>query len=324
MIALQFSRYGDPIEVVQPQEIPDPAPGDGEVVLRVVRSPIHNHDLATIRGTYGVKPPLPATGGTEVLGIVEDVGPGVTGVARGQRVAAMVQGGWAQRVKASAGALVPLPDAIGDDAGAQILAMPLSAVVLFDDLAVQPGDWIVQNAANGAVGRILMRLAQRRGVGIVNLVRRQSAADELTALGAEHVVLTDDPQWPRHVADATRGEPIARVVDSVCDAQSLLLNRLLAPKGEHIVFGALASRPLSLDPGALIFGQTVVRGFWVYAWMPRASQEQRAAAMQQVLALATSGELPLAVASTHALSEAKQALEAAQTSGRPGKVLFAP
>jgi NADPH2:quinone reductase len=322
MIGLQYARFGQPVDVVEPAEVEAPEPKTGEVRLRMVRSPIHNHDIATIRGVYGVKPPLPAIGGSEMLGVVEALGDGVTGIDIGSRVAAMVRNAWAQYAVSPAAALVPIPDAISDDIGAQLLAMPLSAVVLLDDLRVSAGDWIVQNAANGAVGRVLMRIAQKAGVNIVNLVRRQSAVDELTSLGATHVVVTDEPNWSDRVREIAHGAPIARVVDSICDAQSLHLNRLLGPGGQHVVFGALGGRALSVDPGALIFGETSIRGFWVYSWMPRATAEERAAAMARVFGLALAGELPLSVASVHPLSEAKQALAAAETSGRPGKVLF--
>lgn len=324
MIALQYDRFGEPGDVVAPAEVPTPEPGAGEVRLRVTRSPIHNHDLATIRGVYGVKPALPATGGTEAVGTVDAVGEGVENVRPGQRAAAMLHGAWAQYAIASTASLVPIPDAIDDDAASQLLAMPLSAMMLFEDLRVKPGDWIVQNAANGAVGRILMRVAQSAGVNIVNLVRRQSAADELASYGAKHVVISEGSDWPHRVREIVQGAEIVRAVDSVCDAQSMPLNRLLAPGGEHVIFGALSGRPLVLDPGALIFGETIVRGFWVSTRMPRLSQEERVSLMQRVFALAMSGKLPLPVTAVHPLEQAKRAFKEAETPGRPGKVLFAP
>lgn len=324
MIALQHERFGEPVEVVAAVEMPVPQPGAGEVRLRLVRSPIHNHDLATIRGRYGIKPELPSIPGTEMLGIVDALGEGVTQLQTGQRVAGMVRGSWAEYSIAPAASLIPLPDAIGDDAGAQLLAMPLSAVVLYDSLGAKPGEWIVQNAANGAVGRILVRLAQGAGVGIVSLVRRDDAAADLHSHGAKHVVVTAAEDWPNRVRDIAGSEPVVRVVDSVCDAQSAALNRLLAPGGEHVVFGALAGRALALDPGALIFGQTVVRGFWMTSWMKSASEEDRRKATMRVFELAMRGELPLPVAGIRKLSDGLAALREAEQPGRPGKVMLAP
>ncbi len=325
MKALRYEAFGEPRSVVVPTEVPLPQPGRGEVRLRLVRSPIHNHDLATVRGTYGYKPRLPATGGTEMLGVVDAIGDGVEGVTPGARVAAMLaEGAWAEYALAPVPALVPMPEVLSDEVACQLLAMPLSAMVLLDDLRVKPGDWIVQNAANGTVGRIVMRLGQKAGVNVINVVRREDAAEELRSFGAEHVVVTADAGWPQRVRETAGEAPIARVVDSVCDAGSTALNALLGKHGEHVVFGALAGGALKLNPGALIFSESIVRGFWMSAWMRDATPEQRAGAFKRLFAHALANELPLPAGGTFELGKASQALEAAETPGRSGKMLFGP
>jgi NADPH:quinone reductase-like Zn-dependent oxidoreductase len=323
MIALQYTSFGEPADVVVPTDVAKPEPKAGEVRLKLRSSPVHNHDLATIRGVYGVKPALPAIGGSELVGTVDALGDGVTTLKTGQRVAGMVPNAWAEYSIAPAAMLAPVPDAIEDGAAAQLLAMPLSALVLFDELHVKPGDWIVQNAAGGAVGRILSALAQKAGVNMINLVRRASSVEDVKKYGAKHVVVTEEEDWADQIRAIASGAPIARVVDSVCDAGSTTLNRMLGRDGEHVVFGALAGAPLKVDPGALIFGETIVRGFWMVAWMQRATNEQRMNATMRVFALAMSGDLPLAVAGTYPLAEAKAALTAAEHPGRPGKVMIA-
>lgn len=312
MIALQYRAFGEPADVVAPANVDAPQPGAGEVLVRVSTSPIHNHDLATIRGIYGVKPSLPAIGGSELCGVVD-----------GKRVAVMTRGAWAEYAIAHPDALVPIPDGIPDETAAQLLAMPLSAVVLLDELRVGAGDWIVQNAANGAVGRTLTAAAQKAGVNVLNLVRREAAARELRAAGAKHVVVQDG-NWVGRVREESGGAPIARVVDSVCDENSMELNRLLAPDGEHVVFGALAKRALSLNPGTLIYGQTHVRGFWMIAWMNKASAQQKASAVGRCIAMAMAGELHLPVAATYSFEKAAEAMREAERAGRPGKVLLSP
>ncbi len=322
MIALQFSKNGDPADVVTSVDVAKPEPKAGEVRLRMRCSPIHNHDLATVRGVYGVKPPLPAIGGSELVATVDALGDGVTALKVGQRVAGMVPAAWAEYAVAPAALLAPIPDGIEDGAAAQLLAMPLSALVLLDELHVKSGDWIVQNAAGGAVGRVLSVLAQKAGVNVINVVRRTASIDEVKRYGAKHVVATEDANWAERIREIAGSAPIARIVDSVCDAQSTTLNRLLGRNGQHVVFGALGGSALKIDPGALIFGETIVRGFWMVAWMKNATEEQRMNATMRIFALAMTGELPLPVAGTYALSEAKAALTAAEQPGRPGKVLF--
>ena len=324
MIALQHATFGEPVEVLKPAEAPMPEPGVGEVRLRMIRSPIHNHDLATVRGVYGYKPALPAVGGTELLGIVDALGPKVSGIEVGARVATTTHGAWAQYANASSAALIPIPDTIDDDRACQLIAMPMSAVALFEDLRVKPGDWIVQNAANGTVGTILMRLAQAHGVNVINLVRREGAAGDLRTLGAKHVVVTEKNGWHDEVRERSGASPIVRAIDSIAGPQSLEMQRLLGRGGELIIFGGLAAAPMKLDPGLMISNELVVRGFWMMLLMQRATQEQRIALVARVFELALNGELPLSVEGVYPLSEASEALRAAETPGRHGKVLFRP
>lgn len=304
MRALQYSRFGEPVDVVAPATVETPAPGPGEVLVRVLLSPIHNHDLATIRGIYGVKPPLPAVGGSEIVGVVD-----------GKRVAVLLRGAWAEYAVAHSDAMVPVPDGIPDEIAAQLLAMPLSAIVLFDELHVSKGDWIVQNAANGSVGQTLVAVAQKAGVNVVNLVRRESSMPN---------AVVQQGDWVARVRELTAGAPIVRAIDSVCDENSMALNAMLAPGGEHVVFGALAKRPLSLNPGTLIYGQTQVRGFWMIAWMNAASAQRKRAAIERCMAMAMAGELELPVAGIYPFDKAAGALRAAETAGRSGKVFLSP
>ncbi len=313
MKALIHDRFGEPADVIRLADVPAPEAGVPNAVVRVLLSPIHNHDLATIRGTYGYKPELPAVGGSEFLGEYE-----------GTRVTATGHGAWAQEVVVPRATLVPVPDAIPDESAAQLLAMPLSAVVLFEELRVGKGDWIAQNAASGAVGRIVMRLAQDAGVNIVNLVRSESSARELQTLGAKHTVDTSDPQWMRQARELTGGEGFARIVDSVAGPQTLELQRLLAPFGELTIFGGLSGAAVKLDPSLMISLECTVRGFWMTSWMRRASQDARTQAAQRVFAMALGGTLPLPVAGVYPLERCAEALRAAETPGRGGKVLLRP
>ena len=172
MRAAIYDTFGNPADVTKLADVPQPNPGKGEVRIRTILSPIHNHDLWTTRGSYGYKPTLPAIGGTEAVGTIEAVGDGVDATMIGKRVAVGgVQGSWAEYFLAPAGGVVPLPEAISDEAAAQLIAMPFSAISLLDVLNVKAGDWIVQTAANGAVGKVLAALTDAHGIHLVNLVR---------------------------------------------------------------------------------------------------------------------------------------------------------
>lgn len=154
MKAVIHDSFGDPAEVLKTAEVETPAPGKGQVLIRTILSRIHNHDLWTVHGSYGVKPALPSAGGTEAVGIIEALGKGVPADLKGRRVtSAGAVGTWAEYFVAPAAGVIPLPDVIPDEAGAQLVAMPFSAIALLEFLHVKEGDWVVQTAANGAVGK---------------------------------------------------------------------------------------------------------------------------------------------------------------------------
>ncbi len=324
MIALQYSTFGEPTEVVTPVDLPRPEPGSGQTRLRMVRSPIHNHDLATIRGVYGVKPKLPAIPGSEMLGIVDAIGEDDSGIQKGMRVATITQGAWAHYALAATAQLLPVPESIEDDLACQLLAMPLSALVLLEELRVSVGDSIVLNAANGAVGRILIREATKRGINAIGLVRSEETARQLREFGAPHVVVTEG-DWAKHINEITKGAPVVRAIDSIAGTHSMELQRILGQRGELIVFGGLAGQAMRLDPGLMISRELVVRGFWMTAWSRRPENASRMAHVtQRVFELAELGELPLSVCAVYSLNDASAALKAAETPGRGGKVLFKP
>ena len=130
MRVIEYKAFGDPAEVLVSGERPMPEPGPGEIRVRMTLSPIHNHDLWTIRGSYGVKPPLPAVGGTEAAGVVDALGAGVTNLSVGQRVmAAGLTDTWAEYFLMNAQRAIPLPDSVPDELGCQLVAMPISALM---------------------------------------------------------------------------------------------------------------------------------------------------------------------------------------------------
>jgi NADPH2:quinone reductase len=321
MRAVVFRKFGEPKAVLELEDRPLPEPGPGQVRLKLVLSPIHNHDLAIIRGIYGTRPPLPAVPGTEALGVVEALGPEVGEPALGQRVCvAGVAGAWADSFLARAASVVPVPPAIPDETACQLLAMPLSAVMLLEDLEVEAGDWIVQNAANGAVGRLINVLAKERGLTVINLVRRPEAVAELEAAGAARVVSTDDPGWAARVREIAGAAQLTTAIDSVGGRAANDLMKVLAPGGTLVSFGALSAQPLVIDPGALLFKEATVKGFWATRRAQRTPPAEYARMIGEVFRLASSGALKLGVEATFALAEAGAAAAASERPGRTGKI----
>jgi NADPH:quinone reductase-like Zn-dependent oxidoreductase len=316
--------FGEPAEVLKIEEAPLPEPGAGEVRVRITLATIHNHDLMTVRGLYGYKPELPARAGTESVGVIDALGEGVEGLEVGQRVIASTFGVWAEYVTIAAKGVVPVDDSVPDEVAAQLIAMPFSAITLLDFLHLEPGDWVVQNAANGAVGRVFAQLAATRGVHVLGLVRRAAGVEELAAQGVDRVVATDDAGWRERVAEVTAGAPIRAGVDSVGGESSGEVLSLIAEGGTLVVFGAMASSTMTISSGDILFKSVTVKGFWGSKVGPSLSAERRSALMEELRARVADGTVNLPVASIHSLDDIADAVRASDTPGRVGKVLIRP
>lgn len=324
MRALQYENFGPAGEVLGVADLARPEPGEGQVLIRTILSPIHNHDLWTISGSYGYKPALPAIGGSEAVGMIEAVGPGVDDALVGKRVVANGAGTWAEFFLAAAGGIVPVPEAIGDEAAAQLLSMPFSAISLLEFLDVKEGDWVIQTAANGAVGKIFYGLARTRGVKVLNLVRRQAAADDLTRADMENVISTDGSDWVAQAQNLIGADGARAAVDSVGGALVSDLARLLGYKGLLVTFGTATGEKMALDSGPIIFKQLTIKGFWGAKVTGELAGADKARMIGELVTLAARGQLPLDVDGTYGLGDHAKAVAAAQTPGRKGKVLFRP
>lgn len=316
--------FGEPAEVLSLGDSPVPQPGPDEVRIRTILSPIHNHDLWTVRGSYGYKPELPAIGGSEAVGIVDALGPDAEAVL-GQRVAvASVHGAWAEYFIAPAKGLLPVPDTVPDEAAAQLIAMPFSAISLLEFLEVQSGDWIIQNTANGAVGKIVAMLAKSRGINTINLVRRDAGVDELAAAGIGNAISTAAEGWQDRARALSGDTPIRAAVDSIGGSASTDLIRLLGENGTLVSFGTMAGERMLIPSGEVIFKQAVVKGFWgakVSAAMP---PQKRVALIGELLRLVVSGDLKLPVEAVFGLDQIGDAVRSSLAPGKAGKVLLRP
>ncbi len=323
MRALVHHEFGDPAVVLTVEEQPLPQPGPGQVRVRTLLSAIHNHDLWTVRGTYGFKPDLPALAGTEAVGVVDAIGAGVDQLEVGQRVATGgTFGVWAEHFVADAAGLIRVPDGLPDESAAQLVSMPFSAISLLHSLDLHAGDWLIQNAANGAVGRMVAQLGKARGINVVGLVRRAAGVDELRAQGIERVIATDTDDWRATLAEITGGAPINVGVDSVGGTSAGDVLSALATNGTLVVFGAMASPSLQLASGDLIFKQATVKGFWGSVVSREMPAEIKGQLFQELMGRVLDGTLTLPVSATFDLDEIGAAVAASGEAGRIGKVLL--
>ena len=314
----------DVIEAV-PFEAPDL--GEGQVLLRMLAAPINPSDVLTLTGQYGILPPLPAIGGNEGVAEVVEHGPGVAGPEIGQTVLLPVGiGTWATHMVADAKALVPLPGGIDPiQLSMNAINPPTASLMLSDIVELQAGDWVMQNAANSGVGSYLIKLARLRGLKTVNVVRRESLVEPLLAAGAD-VVLVDGEVDGKSLADrvreATGGAKIRLGIDAVGGAATTRLGESLAEGATLVNYGAMSGEPCILPPTIIIFKDITVRGFWLAKWFRTASAEERKQLYGNLTQLIAKGELSAPIHATYRVKDIKEAVAAAASGHRSGKVVL--
>lgn len=323
MRSATYDHFGKPTEVLSVGDRPTPEPKANEVRVKTILASIHNHDLLTIRGKYGFKPELPAIGGSEALGVIDAVGSEVKDLKVGQRVAAAsVQATWAEYFVASADMVFPVPDSLKDEMAAQLIAMPLSALMLLEFLEVESGQWVIHNAANGAVGKSLAMLAAARGVKTINLVRSSDALGELEALDIKNNINTSDDNWKDQVKAIIGDDKISAAVDSVGGEASGNLLSLLGHGGVFAVFGAMSGKPMMLNPTDMIFKQAILKGFWGSKLSQEMSVDNKKRLVKELIDRAVDGKLKLPVEAVFDLKDVLKAVDGKLQSEKKGKVLL--
>lgn len=314
-----------PQDVIDVVEMSLPPPAAGQVLVEVLAAPINPSDVLTLTGQYGLLPPLPAIGGNEGVGRVVGLGDGVDASWQGRTVLLPVGSGtWRTHLIAEAKGLIALP------AGADVqqLAMlainpPTALLMLSDFVTLKPGDWVIQNAANSAVGSYLIGVAKARGIHCVNVVRRESAVAAVKAAGGE-IVLVDGDKLAKRVAEATNSAAIRLGIDAVGGASTENLARCIAEGGTLLNYGAMSGEPCQISPASFIFRDITLRGFWLSQWFRTATPQRRAEVFGEIGALIASGQLRAPVQATYPLSAIKQAVAAAAAGEREGKILLLP
>jgi NADPH:quinone reductase-like Zn-dependent oxidoreductase len=326
MKTVVFERCGEPAEVLLIREVPTQKPARGQVRVRMLASPINPSDLLFIRGVYGAKPQLPATPGFEGVGVVEESGGGWLGKrVLGKRVAVLngVTGNWAEQAVIPAHQAIPVPDDLPDEQVASFFVNPATAWAMVKEvLRVPRGAWLLQSAASSALGRMVIRLARQENFRTINVVRRPEQVAELKPEGADEVVCNTTESLPERVRQITAGEGARYALDAVGGTTGAQLLASLAKRGRMLVYGALSGEPSPIDPRTLIVGQKRVEGFWLKEWMDEQGLLKKFFLMKRIARLIRSGALATPVGEQFPLDRVQDAVRAAETVGRGGKVLL--
>lgn len=322
----QYSQRGPvPQDVIAPVEFELPPPLTGQALIEVLAAPINPSDVLTLTGAYGMLPPLPAVGGNEGVGRVAALGADVDSLSVGQIVLLPVGcGSWTTHLLTDAKRLVALPG----NADPRQLSMltvnpPTASLLLSGFVEIKTGEWVIQNAANSAVGGYLVQIARLRGLKTVNVVRRDSAVADVRSDGAD-VVLVDGDDLHKRVLAATAGARIRLGIDAVGGMATERLARCLAEGGVVVNYGAMSGEPCMISPGSFIFKDISLRGFWLAKWLRTTSPAQVLSVMGELAQMIAAGSLHARVAATFPIDRIKEAVAMAALGERQGKVLVVP
>ena len=249
--AIRIYEFGGP-DVLRWEEVDVPDPGEGEVQIRHTAIGLNFIDTYHRTGLYPVD--LPTGLGSEATGIVEAVGPGVTGVAVGDRVvyAGTPANSYSEIRNIAAWLLVPVPDDMPDEQAAAVLLKGLTAwYLLRRSYRVNKGDAILLYAAAGGVGSLTSQWAKHLGATVIGVVSTDEKAELARTNGCEHIVMSDDADIPGTVKGLTGGEGVAAVYDSVGRDTFFASLDSLRPHGTMVPFGNSSGPVDSFAPAEL-------------------------------------------------------------------------
>jgi NADPH2:quinone reductase len=313
MKAIQIEEFGGP-EVLRHVELPDPEPGEGEVIVDVARSGINFADTHATRNDYLAEQALPLIPGAEISGRTPN----------GERVASILaSGGYAEKAVAPESWLVPIPDQVDDDQAAALLLQGLTAMALVRRCArIEAGETIVVEAAAGGTGSLSVQLAKRAGAKVIGLASSEEKRALVERLGADATVDSRSEDLKEAILAANDGEHVDAVLHmSGGDAFDAELSAL-APLGRMVVFGIASREQREVSTAALLRGSKSVIGFWLVHLLLR--RELAAPMIGELLGAVAAGELEVTVGDVYPLSEAARAHEDLIGRRTTGKLLLDP
>jgi NADPH2:quinone reductase len=313
MKAIQIEEFGGP-EVLEHVELPDPVPGEGEVLVDVARSGINFADTHATRNDYLAEQSLPLIPGAEISGRTPD----------GRRVAAILpSGAYAEKAAVHEALLVPVPDEVSDDQAAALLLQGLTAIGLVRHCArLQEGETVVVEAAAGGTGSLSVQIAKAAGARVIGLASSEEKRALALELGADAAVDSRSESLRDEIIEANGGAPVDVVLEmSGGDAFEQCL-RALAPLGRLVTFGIASREENEVRTGHLLRHSRAVIGFWLFHLFTR--PELLREGVEEVLGAAAAGELRAVIGGVRPLSEVRAVHEDLAARRTQGKILLDP
>ncbi|MGE9296569.1 MAG: MDR family NADPH-dependent oxidoreductase [Puniceicoccales bacterium] len=321
--ALRYREFGAPADVLALETIELTNPGPGEALVALRAGVIHPSDMGLIGGSYGKRRELPAVAGREGVGEVLALGPGVKRLKVGDRVRLPEEAVFQDAVCWDAEELEIAPKDIPLEQACMAFINPPTAYRLLEDFAdLGPGDWIIQNAANSAVGQCVIALAKARGIRTINIVRDVERWQKPLELIGANAVLADDSDFFKEIADVAGDNKPKLGLNSIGGDSVIKIVRSMAESGVVVTFGGMVGDKVRFPTRNLIFDDVHLCGFWMDRWVRKHDARARGEMQHEVHDLIREGVFETQVADRFPLEEGVEAFKAALEGGRDGKILI--
>jgi NADPH2:quinone reductase len=320
MRAIRVSEFGGP-EVLRVQEVSDPAPDSGQVLVRVKAAGVNPVDTYIRAGVYARKPNLPYTPGTDAAGIVEAVGPNVKRVKAGDRVYTngSIAGVYAELALCEQSRVHPLPHKISFAQGAA-LGVPYGTAyrALFQRGHAQPGETVLVHGASGGVGTACVQFARAAGLTVIGTGGSEKGRGLVAEQGAQHVLDHRGVDYEKQIMAITEGRGVNLIMEMLANVNLAKDLTMLAPGGRVVVIGNRGS--IEINPREAMGREAAILGLILWA----ATDAELVTIHAAIGAGLENGTLRPVVARELPLAEASQAHQLVMEPGAYGKIVLVP
>ncbi|MFA5028049.1 MAG: NADPH:quinone reductase [Candidatus Methylomirabilota bacterium] len=320
MKAIRVHEFGGP-EVLKWEEVPDPAPGPGQVVVRIRAAGVNPVDTYIRSGAYAVKPQLPYTPGADAAGFIEAVGSGVAGLTRGERVYTLrtLSGAYAELTLCDAGHVRPLPGNIGFTQGAGI-SVPYGTAYrgLFQRARAVAGETVLVHGASGGVGLAGVQLARAHGLIVIGTAGTERGRALAREQGAHHVVDHNSPGYLDEIRAISGGRGVDVILEMLSNVNLGKDLTLLSRGGRVVVIGCRGS--VEINPRDAMSRDACILGMVLFNATPQEMDGIHAG----IGAGLANGSLRPVVGKEFPLQEAAAAHQAVMAPGASGKIVLVP
>jgi NADPH2:quinone reductase len=320
--ALLCKQFGPPESLVL-EDLPSPSAGAGEVVISIKAASVNFPDVLIIQNKYQFKPPLPFSPGSELAGVVKEIGPGVTSVKPGDKVIAFTAfGAFAEEVKTEAVRLLPLPEGMSYEAGASfILTYGTTDHALRDRGQLAPGETLLVLGAAGGVGVAAIEIGKALGARVIACASSDDKLAVCRQHGADECINYASEDLRERIKALSGGKGVDVIYDAVGGPYSEPAFRSIAWRGRHLVIGFAAGEipklPLNL---ALLKGASAVGVFW--GDFTKREPQAFAESARQLARWYRDGKLKPHVSASYPLAQAAEAMNLLASRKAKGKVVI--